>query len=117
MTYEQQVLRRDLNRTRDEIGAAQRGIKELERARDNDISMSMVDEYNQAITNKQASLKELVLQADSLKEKLINAESPETKQAIKENPYAHVKRSMLDDETRAHIASEYGADALLKMPL
>ncbi len=115
MTYEEQVLRRDLNRTRDDIGAFQRGIKELERAEHNATSDKMKEEFGQVVLTKQAALKQLVIKADEIKDKLVAAELPQKPEVI--NPHAHLHRGQISEDLKMEIIKDYGVDKYMEMPL
>ncbi len=122
MTYEEQILQRDLARTQEEIGKLTSSVKEMEIATER-ANVTLKDQYQEVLDKRREMLKEMVVEADSIKFKLIAEQhgqeevEAEAKKRQEANPYAHVKRSQLDDETRAKIATEYGTDALLKMPL
>ncbi len=118
MDYEEQVLRRDLDRTRDAIGTTKRGITELGQAEYRADSDEMKKQFGDVITTKKALLRRLVLKADEIKDKLIVAErggNAQREQA--QNPYSHLHRSTTPEAIKMEIIEKYGIDEWMSMKL
>ena len=97
-------------------------IKDLESNMEK-ASDSMKSKYEEVLKSKQGELEMAKMTAGRLYDRLEYLNSPDAKvdagdEVVPEDfPYAHLRRSLIDDDMKASIIKEFGRAAYLSMPL
>ncbi len=104
------------NKSKAHIASINKVISELKVGANNAQSSVVLQRYEKLIDDKTELLRQTEIQTTTLYNQLEDLNKVGKPEAPA-NPYAHVKRSSLDDATKVKIIKEHGKELYLSQPL